>query len=132
MSRPGELPMSESMSVTRTKHVAVRYRYNWGFNVQMIPWHRQVISVIYALGVIMIALWALEQGQGRFVVLGVVGMSMLTLMLIFGVEIDTVRVGNLGKIEFTDTRDKPDTASDEDKPTLAEAEEVVKEAEEDE
>jgi len=56
----------------------------------MIPWHRQVISLIYGIGVIMIALWALEQGQGRFVVLGVVGMSMLTLMLIFGVEISEV------------------------------------------
>jgi len=84
--------------------------------VQMIPWHRQVISLIYGIGVIMIALWALEQGQGRFVVLGVVGMSMLTLMLIFGVEISEVRIGNVGRIEFTDTgrerRDKGDDASD--------------------
>jgi len=69
--------------------------------MDMIPWHRQVISLIYGLGVIMIALWALEQGQGPYVVLGVVGMSMLTLMLIFGVEIDSVQVGDFGRIEFT-------------------------------
>jgi uncharacterized membrane protein len=71
--------------------------------MQMIPWHRQLISLIYGIGVIMIALWALEQGNGPYVVLGVVGMSMLTLMMIFGVEIETVRVGNVGEIQFTDT-----------------------------
>jgi len=48
-------------------------------------------------------LWALEQGSGPYVVLGVVGMSMLTLMLIFGVEIESVTIGNVGEIQFTDT-----------------------------
>ena len=84
--------------------------------MKMIPWHRQVISLIYGIGVIMIALWALKQGQGPYVVLGVVGMSMLTLMLIFGVEIDSVRIGNVGEIQFTNTgterRDKSDDAGD--------------------
>lgn len=69
----------------------------------MIPWYRQLISLIYGLGVIMIALWALEQGQGPYVILGVVGMSMLTLVLIFGVEISEISVGERFHIEFTDT-----------------------------
>jgi len=89
------------MSVARTRICSVKYRINPKWQMDMIPWHRQVISLIYGLGVIMIALWALEQGQGPYVVLGVVGMSMLTLMLIFGVEIDSVQVGDFGRIEFT-------------------------------
>jgi len=86
------------MSVAR-----VEYRINPRFSMDMIPWHRQVISLIYGLGVIMIALWALEQGQGPYVILGIVGMSCLTLMLIFGVEVKTVKIGNIGRIDFTDT-----------------------------
>jgi len=91
------------MSVARTRICSVEYRINPKWQMQMIPWHRQLISLIYGLGVIMIALWALEQGQGPYVVLGVVGMSMLTLMLIFGVEINTVQIGSVGRIEFTNT-----------------------------
>jgi len=91
------------MSVARTRNLAVKYRIKPKWNIDMIPWHRQVISLIYGLGVIMIALWALEQGSGPYVVLGVVGMSMLTLMLIFGVEIDSVQIGDFGRIEFTNT-----------------------------
>jgi len=104
------------MSVARFPLCRIQYRIDPRWRMKMIPWHRQLISLIYGVGVIMIALWALEQGQGRFVVLGVVGMSMLTLMLIFGVEISEVRIGNVGRIEFTDTgrerRDKGDDASD--------------------
>jgi len=91
------------MSVARTRICSVEYRINPKWQVDMIPWHRQLISLIYGIGVIMIALWALEQGQGPYVVLGVVGMSMLTLMLIFGVEISEVHIGDFGRIEFTDT-----------------------------
>lgn len=91
------------MSVACLSRLRVQYRIDPSFNMQMIPWHRQLISLIYGIGVIMIALWALEQGNGPYVVLGVVGMSMLTLMMIFGVEIETVRVGNVGEIQFTDT-----------------------------
>lgn len=94
------------MSVAQISHFRVSYQINQGFTMRMIPWHRQVISVIYGIGVIMIALWALEQGNGPYVVLGVVGMSMLTLMLIFGVEIESVTIGNVGEIQFTDTQYK--------------------------
>lgn len=73
----------------------------------MIPWYRQLISLIYGLGVILIAVWALEQGQGQFVILGVVGMSMLTLLLIFGVEVSEVKVGDRVHIEFTETSKNP-------------------------
>ena len=76
--------------------------------MQMIPWYRQVISLVYGLGVIMISLWALEQGTGPYVVLGVVAMSMLTLMLIFGIEISEIQVMDRVRIEFTDTSDRRD------------------------
>jgi len=89
------------MSVAHNRLCTVQYRTEW--SMKMIPWHRQLISVIYGVGVIMIALWALEQGSGPYVVLGIVGMSMLTLMLIFGVEIESVTIGNVGEIQFTDT-----------------------------
>lgn len=69
----------------------------------MTTWYRQLLSTIYGLGVMLIALWALEQGSGPMVILGVVGMSMLTLMMIFGVEVSEVHIGNVGRIEFTDT-----------------------------
>jgi len=97
------------MSVARTRICSVKYRINPKWQMDMIPWHRQLISLIYGIGVIMIALWALEQGQGPYVVLGVVGMSMLT----FGVEISEVHIGNVGYIEFTDTSagDKSDNDS---------------------
>lgn len=83
-----------------------RIQYEWCF--PMIPWYRQLISLIYGLGVILIALWALEQGQGRFVILGVVGMSMLTLLLIFGVELNSISVGDRVHIDFTETSNKDD------------------------
>lgn len=89
------------MSVARSRYCTVRY--DWG--VHMIPWYRQVISLVYGLGVILIALWALEQGQGPYVILGVVGMSMLTLTLIFGVEVESVQVGDKVRIKFTPTSD---------------------------
>jgi len=91
------------MSVARTPFCTVTYRINPMWDMEMIPWYRQVISLIYGIGVIMIALWALEQGQGPYVILGVVGMSMLTLMLIFGVEIDKIQIGKVGRVEFTNT-----------------------------
>lgn len=70
----------------------------------MIPWYRQLLSLIYGLGVMLIALWAIENGSGPWLILGVVGMSMLTLMLIFGVEINHVQVSLDGfDVDFTDT-----------------------------
>ena len=94
------------MSVARNAFCSVEYRTRW--SMKMIPWYRQVISLVYGLGVILIALWALEQGTGPYVILGVVAMSMLTLMLIFGIEIDEIRVLDKIQIDFTNTRDKND------------------------
>ena len=95
------------MSVARNAFCAVEYRTRW--SMKMIPWYRQVISLVYGLGVILIALWALEQGTGPYVILGVVSMSMLTLMLIFGVEISEIRVMDKVQIDFTDTTTDDDT-----------------------
>lgn len=89
------------MSVARTRYCTVRYR--WG--VHMIPWYRQLISLVYGVGVILIALWALEQGQGPSVILGVVGMSMLTLTLIFGIEINEITIMDKLKIDFKNSGD---------------------------
>lgn len=91
------------MSVVRTHNCTVVYR--WDFD--MIPWYRQVLSLVYGLGVMLIALWALEQGQGPWVILGVVAMSMITLLLIFGVEIDNIKYGDK-VINFTNTSDDSD------------------------
>lgn len=91
------------MSVARTRHCTVRYRWR----LSMIPWYRQLLSLIYGLGVMLIALWAIDHGQGGpYLILGTVGMSLLTLMLIFGVEINSVTVGDWFEIDFSNTGDK--------------------------
>jgi hypothetical protein len=67
--------------------------------------HRQVLSLVYGVAVTAIAVLALNQGSSPTVIVSVVGMSMLTLMLIFGVEIDTIRVLDKVEIQFTDGSD---------------------------
>ena len=82
--------------------------------MEMTTWYRQVLSLIYAILVTLIALWALDQGSGPWVILGVVGMSMLTIMLVFGVEIDHVRLLDKAEIQFSDTdggKDKTNSKS---------------------
>ena len=54
----------------------------------MKAWYQQVLTLVYGIGIMIIALWALAQGPGSYVILGVMAMSMLTLTLIFGGEID--------------------------------------------
>ena len=61
------------MSVTRTRLCTVRYRFKWKWSLDMISWYRQVLSLVYGLGVMLIALWAINQGQGPWMILGVVG-----------------------------------------------------------
>lgn len=74
----------------------------------MIPWYRQVLSLVYGLGVMLIAVWALEQGQGGAgVILGVVAMSLITLLLIFGVEINSITFLDRIEIDFTNTSREP-------------------------
>jgi hypothetical protein len=70
--------------------------------------HRQILSFVYGVAVTAIALWALRQGTTPTVIVSVVGMSMLTLMLIFGVEIDRIRVLDKVEIEFSDGGDVTD------------------------
>lgn len=88
------------MSVTRFQTCRVRWR--WCFPV--IPWYRQVLALVFGLGVMLIALWAIENGTGRVLIMSVAGMAFLTLLLIFGVEVDSVEVGALGlTVDFTNT-----------------------------
>ena len=69
----------------------------------MIPWYRQVLALIFGLGVMLIALWGIDQGQGALLIGSVVGMAFLSLLLIFGIEVDSVRVGDKIEIDFTST-----------------------------
>lgn len=49
-----------------------------------------------------IALLAITEGSGMWTIAGVAGMAFLTLLLIFGVEVDFVEIGSM-RIEFTET-----------------------------
>lgn len=83
-------------------HVNTSHFYcKWG-RLNVIPWYRQVISLIFGLGVITIAVWAIDQGSGMIIIAGTAGMAFITLMLIFGIEIDYIEVGG-NRIEFSNT-----------------------------
>ena len=70
----------------------------------MIPWYRQFLALVFGVGVVLISVWAIDQGQGAYLIGGVAGMAFLTLLLIFGVEVDSVEIGALGlAIDFTNT-----------------------------
>ena len=72
-----------------------------------IPWYRSVMATLFGVGVMAIALFAIEQGSGRMLIGSVVGMAFLTIMLIFGVEIDEIRIdfaGNEIVLDFTNTK----------------------------
>jgi len=87
------------MSVYQTKYV--RCKWSW---LSVIPWYRQILSLFYGFGVIVIAVYALNQGDSRILLVGTVFMSMVTLLLLFGVEIDKLEVSRQGvHIDFTDT-----------------------------
>lgn len=88
------------MSVAHVHRFRIRYR--WCFPV--IPWYRQAIALIFGVGVMTIALWAIEQGTGPFLIGGVAGMAFVTLLLIFGVEVDSIEVDTSGfAVEFSNT-----------------------------
>jgi len=89
------------MSVAKTRRIKVHYRWCLG---EMIPWYRQAIALVFGLGVMLIALWAIEQGSGAILIGSIAGMAFLTLLLIFGVEVDSVEVDTNGfSIDFTNT-----------------------------
>jgi hypothetical protein len=74
--------------------------------------HRQILALVYGVAVTTLALWALrEGGRSPTVIISVVAMSMLTLMLIFGVEIDRIRVLDKFEIVFSDASDPEDSDS---------------------
>lgn len=69
----------------------------------MIPWYRQVLALIFGLGVMLIALWGIDQGSGAILIGSVAGMAFLSLLLIFGIEVDSVKIGDKVEIDFTNT-----------------------------
>lgn len=89
---------------------ARRFRVRWRWCYPMIPWYRQVLSLVYGLGVMTIAVWAIDQGSSQWVILGTVIISMLTLMLIFGIEIDRISFGEYLEVDFTDTNGTGNTS----------------------
>jgi len=88
------------MSVANLPYCRVRWRFHLG----MIPWYRSFIALVFGGGVMLIALWAIEQGSGPWMILGVAGMAFVALLLIFGVEIDTIEIDAIGlSIDFSNT-----------------------------
>jgi uncharacterized membrane protein SirB2 len=85
------------MSTKHKTHLAVK----WG-RCTVIPWYRQVLALIFGVGVMIIAVWAIDQGQGMWMIIAVAGMAFTTLLLIFGVEVDYIEIAN-SRIEFTNT-----------------------------
>jgi hypothetical protein len=66
----------------------------------MTRWYRQLLSVVYGAAVVAIALLAIKQGSGTITIFGTAAVSMLTLLLIFGVEVDRVQWGDRLVIDF--------------------------------
>lgn len=67
------------------------------------------MALVYGVGVTTLGLWALrEGGRSPTVIISVVAMSMLTLMLIFGVEIDRIRLLDKVEIVFSNAEEPED------------------------
>jgi hypothetical protein len=86
----------------------------------MIPWYRQVLALVLSLGIMLIALWGIDKSPGRYVVLGAMAMSFVTLLLVFGVEIDRIELSVANgwlelTIPFTSTGDPKRDADTSDK-----------------
>lgn len=70
----------------------------------MIPWYRQLLALVFGGGVMLIALWAIEQGSGPVMIGAVAIMAFVSLLLMFGVEIDQVQIEPIGlTIDFSNT-----------------------------
>lgn len=107
------------MSVTQHARLGnwclVRYHWRDSFNPIMIPWWRQLLSLVFGLGVMLIALFAIKQGSGPVVILGTAGIAMTTLLLIFGIEIDDISIGGeYVVVNFSDTTSEDTEATDND------------------
>jgi len=87
------------MSVVQTRHCRDRWRWFSG----MIPWYRQLLALVFGLGVLLIALWGIDQGNGAILIISVAGMGFMSLLLIFGIEVDSIEIGDKVKIEFSST-----------------------------
>jgi len=69
----------------------------------MIPWYRQLLALVFGLGVLLISLWGIDQGNGTILIVSVAGMGFMSLLLIFGIEVDTIEIGEKVQIEFSST-----------------------------
>ena len=106
------------MSVAQTANCTVVYRFNWRRSLEMIPWYRQVLALVFGLGVMIIAIWGIDQGSGAMLIGSVVGMAFLSLLLIFGIEVDSIEIGDKFRIDFSSatTQEKVvEVSDDEDK-----------------
>lgn len=87
------------MSVAKTRYCRVHWRWLTG----MIPWYRQLLALVFGLGVLLISLWGIDQGNGTILIVSVAGMGFMSLLLIFGIEVDTIEIGEKVQIEFSST-----------------------------
>lgn len=73
----------------------------------MTTWKRTAILVVYGFLVTMISLWGLEQSNTPATIVVIVVSSFLTIMLVYGVEIDKVdfEIGEFfsGSVTFSPT-----------------------------
>jgi len=69
----------------------------------VIPWYRQTLALVFGIGVMIVALYGIPQGESGFVIASIVGMSLLTILLIFGVEVNHIKIGDKIQIDFTNT-----------------------------
>lgn len=105
------------MSVIRNRYCTIEY----GGLIDVIPWYRQLLALVFGLGVMLIGLWAIQQGSGALLIASVAGMAFMSLLLIFGIEVDSIQIGDKVEIQFSNTtvgktvtRREEDTDPDDD------------------
>jgi len=90
------------MSVARSPFV----RIQWSV-LTVIPWYRQLLALVFGIGVMIISVYSIQQGSGAALITTVAGMAFMTLLLIFGIEVDQIEIGDKVVIDFSDTTVPP-------------------------
>jgi len=65
--------------------------------------HRKIMGVLFGLAVIALSFFGIAASSGgAFLVVSVIGIAALTLLLIFGIEVNRIEVGDRIVIDFSD------------------------------
>lgn len=73
-----------------------------------VPWYRSAMALIFGVGVMLIAAWSIYQGEGALLISSVAAMAFTSVLLIFGVEVNQIKVSfGEGEIvlDFTNSDD---------------------------